>query len=35
MTTSSVNTLAQPLGEMPPDAIVFGRTEAMQAVRER
>src|SRR6204780_5123800 len=35
MTTSSVNTLAQPLGEMPPDAIVFGRTEAMQAVHER
>src|SRR5579872_6242659 len=35
MTTSSVNTLAQPLGEMPPDAIVFGRTEAMQAVRDR
>src|SRR6202167_2439295 len=35
MTTSSLNTLAQPLGEMPPDPIVFGRTEAMQAVRER
>ena len=35
MTTSSVNTLVQPLGEMPPDAIVFGRTEAMQAVRDR
>src|SRR6266704_4979452 len=35
MTTSSVSTLVQPLGEMPPDAIVFGRTEAMQAVRER
>jgi len=35
MTTSSVNTLAQPLGEMPPDAIVFGHTEAMQAVRDR
>jgi len=34
MTTSSVNTLAQPLGEMPPDAVVFGRTEAMQAVRD-
>jgi two-component system, NtrC family, response regulator AtoC len=31
----SVNTLVQPLGEMPPDSIVFGRTEAMQAVRER
>src|SRR5271163_1896530 len=35
MTTSSVNSLAQPLGEMPPDAIVFGRTEAMQNVRDR
>jgi len=35
MTTSSVNTLAQPLGEMPPEAIIFGRTEAMQAVRDR
>src|SRR5271166_5530490 len=35
MTTGSVNTLVQPLGEMPPDTIVFGRTEAMQAVRER
>ena len=35
MTMGSVNTLVQPLGEMPPDTIVFGRTEAMQAVRER
>lgn len=35
MTTSSVNTLVQPLGEMPPEAIVFGRTEGMRAVRER
>src|SRR6266704_118339 len=35
MTTSSVSTLVQPLGEMPPDAIVFGRTDAMQAVRDR
>src|ERR1022692_4357022 len=35
MTTSSVNKLVQPLGEMPPDTIVFGRTEAMQAVRDR
>ncbi len=33
--SSSVNTLIQPLGEMPPEAIVFGRTEAMQAVRDR
>src|SRR5215467_12138705 len=35
MTSNSVNTLVQPLGEMPPDPIVFGRTEAMQAVRDR
>ena len=36
MTTSgSVNSLVQPLGEMPPEAIVFGKTEAMQALRER
>lgn len=35
MTTGSVNTLVQPLGEMPPEAIVFGRTEAMNAVRDR
>jgi two-component system response regulator AtoC len=35
MTTSGVNTLVQPLGEMPPDAIVFGRTEVMRAVRDR
>ncbi len=35
MTTSGVNTLVQPLGEMPPATVVFGRTEAMQAVRER
>jgi two-component system response regulator AtoC len=35
MTIGSVNTLVQPLGEMPPDPIIFGRTEGMQAVRER
>ena len=35
MTTSNVNSLVQPLGEMPPDAVIFGRTDAMQAVRER
>jgi len=32
---NSVNPLAQPLGEMPPEAITFGRTEAMQAVQQR
>src|SRR5580700_7217473 len=35
MTTSGVNTLVQPLGEMPPATIVFGRTDAMRALRER
>jgi two-component system response regulator AtoC len=30
-----VSALIQPLGEMPPDAIVFGATNAMQALRER
>jgi two-component system response regulator AtoC len=35
MTTSSVSSLVQPLGEIPPEAVVFGRTEAMQAVRDR
>jgi len=35
MNTTGVNTLVQPLGEMPPEAIVFGRTEAMRAVRDR
>jgi two-component system, NtrC family, response regulator AtoC len=35
MTTATVNTLVQPLGEMPPESIVFGRTEAMNGVRDR
>src|SRR6202162_5516856 len=35
MTISSVNTLVQPLVERPRAAVVFGRTEAMQAVRDR
>jgi len=35
MTTSTVNTLVQPLGEMPPETIVFGHTESMLAVRDR
>src|ERR1700741_3937437 len=35
MTTTSVNTLVQPLEEMPPKSIIFGRTDAMQAVRDR
>src|SRR5215475_1331681 len=35
MTTSTVNTLVQPLGEFPPEHVIFGRTEAMQLVRQR
>jgi DNA-binding NtrC family response regulator len=35
MTTGGVNTLVQPLGEMPPANIVFGRTDGMQIVRDR
>src|ERR1700746_2217779 len=35
MTTTSVNTLVQPLGERPPESIIFGHTDAMQAVRDR
>src|SRR5438477_4077092 len=35
MTIGSLNTLVQPLGEMPPEAIVFGHGEAMQSVRDR
>ncbi|MHB8216987.1 MAG: sigma-54 interaction domain-containing protein [Candidatus Sulfotelmatobacter sp.] len=37
MSTSSnpVSALIQPLGEMPPDSVVFGSTEAMRALRER
>src|ERR1700734_1049407 len=34
-TSSSVNSLVQPLGEMPPSAVVFGQTAAMQALQER
>src|SRR5271167_3545607 len=37
MSTSSnpVSALIQPLGEMPPDAVVFGTTDSMRALRER
>ncbi len=35
MTTLSVSSLAQSLGEVPPDKIIFGRSEVMQAVRSR
>jgi two-component system response regulator AtoC len=35
MPSNSVNTLIQPVGEVPPESVVFGRTEALQAVRDR
>jgi two-component system response regulator AtoC len=36
MTTSNpVSALIQPLGEMPPESVIFGATEAMRALRER
>src|SRR5271166_3127536 len=34
-TSHLVSSLVQPLGEMPPEAVVFGNTEAMRALRER
>lgn len=33
--TNNVSSLVQSLGEFPPEAVVFGRTDAMQALRER
>ena len=33
--SSSVSSLVQSLGEIPPDAIVFGHSEGMQALRNR
>ena len=35
MTTLSVSSLQQSLGEIPPDNVIFGHTEVMQAVRSR
>jgi len=35
MTTLSVSYLAQSLGDVPPDNIIFGHSEVMQAVRSR
>jgi len=35
MTTLSVNALVQSLGELPPDQIIFGNSDIMQAVRSR
>jgi len=34
-TSASVSSLIQSIGEIPPESIVFGRSEAMQAVRSR
>src|SRR5215469_8797290 len=34
-TTLSVSSLAQQIGEVPPENIIFGHSEAMQAVRSR
>ena len=34
-TTNPVSSLIQSLGEIPPEAVVFGCTETMQAVRSR
>jgi two-component system response regulator AtoC len=35
MTTTNLNALMQPLGEMPPPHVVFGQSECMAAVRDR
>src|ERR1700727_1989973 len=34
-TQNSVSSLVQPLGEMPPEAVVFGGTEVMRELRQR
>ena len=34
-TTTSVSSLVQSLGDIPPDTVVFGQTEGMQSVRSR
>jgi two-component system response regulator AtoC len=35
MTTNPVSSLVQSLGEIPPEAVVFGHSDAMLSVRER
>jgi len=35
MAATSVSSLTQSLGEIPPESVVFGRTETMRALRER
>jgi two-component system response regulator AtoC len=34
-TSNPVSALIQPLGEMPPESVIFGSTDAMRALRER
>jgi two-component system, NtrC family, response regulator AtoC len=34
-TSNPVSSLIQPLGEMPPEAVIFGGTEVMRGLRER
>ena len=34
-TTNSVSSLVQPIGEIPPESVIFGRSDAMQALRTR
>src|SRR5580700_6508250 len=33
--STTISPLVQPLGEMPPDSVIFGGTDAMRALRER
>jgi two-component system response regulator AtoC len=35
MTTSPVSSLVQSIGEIPPESVIFGHSEAMLAVRDR
>jgi two-component system response regulator AtoC len=34
-TSNPVSSLIQPIGEMPPETVIFGGTESMRALRER
>jgi len=34
-TSNPVSSLIQPIGEMPPESVIFGGTESMRALRER
>ena len=35
LTTNPVSSLTQSLGDIPPESIVFGHSDAMQSLRER